>query len=632
MPLAAPTSGRAIAAVSIVLTASLLATATGGARQASPPQFRTRVDLIQLDVSVIDKDHQPVRGLTAADFTVLENGQKQAVQAFAAIDLPDNPPETAGWMRDVAPDVTSNTGVEEDRLVVIVMDDYAEDVGKDLWAQRSAKEIGRGVVERLGPRDLAAIVYTVASRNNQEFTHDRARLLAAIERFNPAANAPQMSVARVLEGVCEVLGSVPQRRKVLVWVSPGIVPPRSSLVAFIHAAQLANVNVYPIDPAGIRPPTTDSPQPGVAGGDTTGGDTFRANTERMNGIVRLAALQDTLFGTAAQTGGHAFQWNEFKKSLTQVFRETGSFYLLGYVSSNTTPDGKLRRLEVKVSRRGATVNARSGNWPEPTPDAQRVAPASPAVEALSGLVPVRGVPVRIAAAPFATADVPGVAVALGLTAPPDGSDDVDIVLKAFTFDGELKQTRTLQAHVEARTSAAGPDSQTQIVDRLDLAPGRYQLRAAVTSVRRQTSGSVYADLDVPDFAKEPLSLSGLIVNDGRSPGAAPAEVIRRWLPVVPTTSRTFAQAAAVTSFIEVYQGGRNPVQPVTLTVSIRNAAEQAVFSQVNTIDVGRFDAQRRAQHGQVLPLGTLKPGEYLLTVEVSAGKLAARRDLRFAVR
>ncbi len=245
---------------------------------------------------------------------------------------------------------------------------------------------------------------------------------------------------------------------------------------------------------------------------------------------------------------------------------------------------------------------------------------------------MRGVPVRITAAPFATADVPGVAVALGLTASPDGSDDVDIVLKAFTFDGELKQTRTLQAHVEARASAAGPDSQTQVVDRLDLAPGRYQLRAAVTSTRRQTSGSVYADLDVPDFAKEPLSLSGLIVNDGRSPGAAPAEVIRRWLPVVPTTSRTFAQAAAVTSFIEVYQGARSPVQPVTLTVSIRNGAEQTVFSQVNTIEAGRFDAQRRAQHGQVLPLGTLKPGEYLLTVEASAGKLAARRDLRFAVR
>ena len=40
-----------------------------------PPTFRTGVDAVQLDVSVLDKDRRPVRGLTAADFTVLEDGK-----------------------------------------------------------------------------------------------------------------------------------------------------------------------------------------------------------------------------------------------------------------------------------------------------------------------------------------------------------------------------------------------------------------------------------------------------------------------------------------------------------------------------------------------------------------------------
>ena len=39
------------------------------------PTFRTGVDAVQLDVSVLDKDRRPVRGLTAADFTVLDNGK-----------------------------------------------------------------------------------------------------------------------------------------------------------------------------------------------------------------------------------------------------------------------------------------------------------------------------------------------------------------------------------------------------------------------------------------------------------------------------------------------------------------------------------------------------------------------------
>ena len=96
-------------------------------------------------------------------------------------------------MRDVAPDVTSNTGVEDERLVVIVMDDFSDDVSNELFAVRSSKEIGRGVVERLGPHDLAAVVFTVGSEHNQEFTHDRQRLLAAVDEFNTPPNTCRSS-------------------------------------------------------------------------------------------------------------------------------------------------------------------------------------------------------------------------------------------------------------------------------------------------------------------------------------------------------------------------------------------------------------------------------------------------------
>ena len=34
------------------------------------PTFRTGIDVIQLDVTVLGKDHLPVRGLTASDFTI----------------------------------------------------------------------------------------------------------------------------------------------------------------------------------------------------------------------------------------------------------------------------------------------------------------------------------------------------------------------------------------------------------------------------------------------------------------------------------------------------------------------------------------------------------------------------------
>src|SRR4029077_12699478 len=97
----------------------------------------------------------------------------------------------------------------------------------------------------------------------------------------------------------------------------------------------------------------------------------------------------------------------------------------------------------------------------------------------------------------------------------------------------------------------------EMVDRRVLPPGRYQFRGGVTSVRQKTSGSVYADLDVPDFANEPLSLSGVTLNAGRSSAAVVTEAVKRMLPLAPTTARTFTPVSPVTATIEVYQGAKS---------------------------------------------------------------------------
>jgi hypothetical protein len=60
---------------------------TGQERSADQtPTFRARTDFVQLDVSVLDREGQPVRGLAVADFTVMKDGRAQPVVAFTAID------------------------------------------------------------------------------------------------------------------------------------------------------------------------------------------------------------------------------------------------------------------------------------------------------------------------------------------------------------------------------------------------------------------------------------------------------------------------------------------------------------------------------------------------------------------
>src|SRR5262249_2589655 len=62
-----------VGASCVYLVASSLALL--GQAQTQPPTFKTGVQLVRIDVSVLDDKRQPVRGSRASDFTVLEDGR-----------------------------------------------------------------------------------------------------------------------------------------------------------------------------------------------------------------------------------------------------------------------------------------------------------------------------------------------------------------------------------------------------------------------------------------------------------------------------------------------------------------------------------------------------------------------------
>src|SRR3954463_5133441 len=113
----------------LVLGAALLY-AQAPAQQTPLPTFRTSVDVVEIDVTVLDKDRHPVKGLTAEDFTVLDRGKPQPIVAFSAVDVPPPVAHAAPWMRDAPLDVVSN--VENRRLVTIVMDDAYTQADPDI--------------------------------------------------------------------------------------------------------------------------------------------------------------------------------------------------------------------------------------------------------------------------------------------------------------------------------------------------------------------------------------------------------------------------------------------------------------------------------------------------------------------
>jgi len=670
---------RALTTAALSVAASVLAIA----QQPAQPTFRSGVDVVQVDVSVLDKSRVPVRGLTAADFTVLEDGKPRPIVAFVPVTLAE-PPEkdaAAAWLRDVTPDVTTNDVPREGRLVVIMFD----------WSirfedQQLARRIATAAVDQLGPGDLAAVVFTSAFANGgtpQNFTADRARLIAAIDRpFALALHNPpvgpghdprnanevmiddpegyeageclcRICVPDAIAHVADAMRNVPERRKTLLFIGTyfrsyeplqgpisrpkpgppaamtGIVRPSPSMMncsaylkdareKMVRATALANLTIHTLDPVGLE---------------------TNLNSPMGGSLVGIQERQSDLRVPADLTGGRTVMNTETPEAaLPALFSESGSYYLLAFAPADPKTNGKLHRIDVKVQRPGVVVRTRSGYYAGETraPNRSPLTVSPETADALQGVLPRTDVPLGVAVAPFA---MPGstecaVAVVLSVRQPADvdgrnPNGPVKVVVAAFDRNGRAVQSETQTVGITWRPDATGA-TPYEILSRLPLKPGRYEVRAALDAASNQ-HGSVFTFVDVPDFSQQPLSLSGIVLAASPAMLVAPKDAFASLLPVVPTAKRLFARTESVTTFVRVYQGARRAAQPATVTMTVTDRKDRVVVTNTATLAADAFVQARGADYLRGLPLDRLEAGEHLLTIEATQGSVTARRGVRFSV-
>jgi VWFA-related protein len=504
-------------------------------------------------------------------------------------------------------------------------------------------------------------VFTFGKSQGQTFTNDRETLFAAVDRFNGtpdkvwtmgtgltavatpvpfnhfdlsgATSQLFLSTINTLRGIAEDLAAMPNRRKAVFFVSVGIpldvtpasepgsnigVGPRDQVANLFlelqkafDAARRSNVAIYGVDPGGLR-------------------------------IDSAPLNQDFLKGVSAATGGFAItDTNDAAAGIEQVYRENGSYYLLGYQPSLTRTNGRFRKVEVKVNRPGVTVRSRSGYY-EPSGAAAETKPApakaKPGEEsAIEGIVPKADIALRVHAMPFAKYGRAESEVAIILQGrepiPPGSSataEDLTVLVHAYNMQAELKASERLTVHLGIRQGAVN-DMRYGLLSRLTLKPGRYQLRVAVSSALLAKSGSVYTDIDVPDYATPAISLSGVMFEVVPSPIAAPKGKLGSLIPVIPTAERDFAAGDTVTAFTRIYQGGKDALLTVTVTTRIVDGTGAEVFTKVETIAAGRFAAGRSADVLVSVPVGTFAPGPHLLSISATRGSGTASQQVRFSV-
>jgi VWFA-related protein len=115
------------AALAALLSASLgpaLLLPAGAQAPSEPtPAFPAGVEVVTVDVVVVDGKGRAVPGFQARDFTVLEDGQRQAIATFQAVELPPLPPPAERRVERAR--VSTNVGPEAQqvRSFVVVFDD-----------------------------------------------------------------------------------------------------------------------------------------------------------------------------------------------------------------------------------------------------------------------------------------------------------------------------------------------------------------------------------------------------------------------------------------------------------------------------------------------------------------------------
>jgi len=511
----------------------------------------------------------------------------------------------------------------------------------------------------------------------QDFTSDRDKLLAAIDRFEtheflwteatPTGAGPiagdirQSSPALMrsqclrsqptvpaLDTVVSRLATVPNRRKALVLVSVGVPIPlggargcpqvlADEMRDVFRKAQQANVNIYGVDPAGYRGYEEFLLQDWAKRG--------RGRDIGLQEAARRAATfrHDFLEITADYTGGRAVvDTAPIESSIDKIFAEDNSYYLIGYQTSNGNPDGKFRKVEVKVNRPGATARTKSGYWaPNREGETKREEAPSTLDLGFSGMMSAQGLPLRAVAVPVARAGQD--------SASREAEIAVVLTARLPSVSGSVKETATVIRNVYDEAGRPGPpvreivnlsvpsrsggDPRYDLFSRLALAPGRYQIRYNVRSAVLDKSGSVFADLEVPDFSRSALALSPISLGTEPAEGVARTDVLAAILPIVPTTAREFAPGDRITSFLRVFQGGKQPVAPATVVAQILDIRDSPVFEKADVMAAAVFEANRAADFGFALPLERLSRGLHLLsiTAKLPAGP-TARRDLVFRVR
>jgi VWFA-related protein len=313
---------------------SVVAGASPPAPAALPPNAAARVNedtplriettLVLVPVSVMDRDGKFAPGLTAKDFQVFEDGAQQEITDFGSADNP---------------------------LHIALMLDVS---GSTQFKIEDIQEAALTFVDQMRPQDQVMVVsFDSRVMVDAEFTNDRERLKIAIMRTRTGGGTRFYDALDLT--LTERLNKI-QGRKAIVLFTDGVdtVSRLAGWKEIIARFEEAGVLVYPVRYdtwSDMRANFSLASPPGV--------------TRSLPGSTKeeYEAAAKRLKELATRTGARYYEVENIgdtKQAFASIAEELRRQYWLGYYPTNTTRDGRYRKIRVTVNKPEVAVRARDG--------------------------------------------------------------------------------------------------------------------------------------------------------------------------------------------------------------------------------------------------------------------------------
>ena len=380
--------------------------------------FRAAVDLVEVDVTAVDKNGKPVTDLTAADFEIREGGQPQRIDTIYLVTADPSVLKTPGIAPSSEPLTPGVVPVRplQPRVFVFIFDmSHLSAAGFD----RSRTAIRSFFNDGLRPNDLAGLVVNgvmlgnriasdkktlldlldgVGPPNLTRYNEMRAwpRLLSEEEAVRVARNDEKAREAVLMRACSERAGDCDRNGRFAVEAeidnksrSIAAETARDGQIALTTMLTLARgLGKFPgpkqvvLFSEGFYTGEFQEQVKEVAG--LAARNRVRISTLDARGLGRDLRQQqllgeapvvgttdfganlgfdenaDVLTTLALDTGGQRVRdRNDLRPALDAIAAESGTYYMLGY-SPRDPFDGSYRTIQVRTTKPGVTIRARRG--------------------------------------------------------------------------------------------------------------------------------------------------------------------------------------------------------------------------------------------------------------------------------